>query len=272
MNVKTHADLYADTLAMLPNLPPVSEVWGVPRSGMLPAAIIATELNVPLGMVGSRGTGGGQRLDRTGGGAGQVLVVDDSVGSGHAMREARKRKPGALYAAVYMRPGKQSLVDIYGEMLPRPRVFAWSLWHSVMIESCLVDFDGVLCVDPTVREDDQDAYAAWLREAVPLYRPRKVGGIVTNRLERYRRDTEMWLDRHGIEYGSLIMQPYATPRERRKQSDTAAFKAAAYAASDAPLFVESYDKQAARIAELAGKPVLAVPSWALYTRGTLAAR
>lgn len=269
MNVKTYADLYADTLSLLPRLPPISEVWGVPRSGMLPAAILATELNVPLGMVGARGIGGGQRLDRATGHSGRVLVIDDSVGSGHAIREARRRKPDALYACVYMRPGKQGLVDIFAQMLPRPRIFAWSLWHSAMIESCLTDFDGVLCVDPTVREDDQAAYAEWLREAVPLYRPRRVAGIVTNRLERYRADTEQWLLTHGIDHGGLTMQPYATPRERRKQSDTAAYKAEVYAASDAPLFIESYDKQAARIAELSCKPVLAVPSWTLYERGTL---
>ena len=174
----------------------------------------------------------------------------------------------AYYAAVYVKPQKRGAVDLYGELLPRPRIFAWSLWHSAFMAECLVDFDGVLCVDPTVREDDQEAYAAWLKAATPLYRPRRVAGIVTNRLERYRADTEAWLAEHGIEYGSLTMQPHATPAERRKRSDTAAYKAAVYAASDAPLFVESYDKQAERIAALSGKPCLAVPSWALY-RATL---
>ena len=62
MNIKTYADLYADTLALIPRLPQIQAVYGVPRSGMLPAAIIATELNVPLGMVGARGHYGGQRL------------------------------------------------------------------------------------------------------------------------------------------------------------------------------------------------------------------
>lgn len=269
MNVKTYADLYADTLALIPRLPRISSVYGVPRSGMLPAAIIATELNVPLGMCGARVTGGGQRLERRRRSGGSVLVIDDSVSSGHAMRQARRQVPGAVYAALYMRPGRGEHVDIFGEVLPRPRIFAWSLWHSAFIERCLVDFDGVLCADPPVPDDDGPAYQAAIESAVPLFRPRKVRGIVTNRLELWRPQTEAWLAEHGIEYGTLTMNPSANARARRR-SDVAAYKAAAYSATDAPLFIESSDAQAERIAAISGRPALAVPSWRLW-RGRIAA-
>ncbi len=78
--------------------------------------------------------------------------------------------------------------------------------------------------------------------------------IVTGRLERFRPQTEAWLRRHGVEYGSLVMNP-----GDRKHAE---FKADAYRSLGGALgFVESSRQQAAEIHERTGRPVLSVETW-----------
>ena len=95
-------------------------------------------------------------------------------------------------------------------------------------------------------------------------RPKRIptfplNGIVTNRLERHRPQTEAWLAKHGIEYGKLIMSPYATFAERDRANDSARRKANAYAADPTlRLFIESDDQQAIQIAKFSGRPVFSM--------------
>ena len=58
-----------------------------------------------------------------------------------------------------------------------------------------MDFDGVLCRDPTEEEnDDGDKYRYFIANVEPIFKPSvEIGWIVTSRLEKYRDLTENWL-------------------------------------------------------------------------------
>ena len=70
-------------------------VVGIPRSGMLPANIIALQLNVPFTDIDSfmsgRIYGMGARQQYIQAKTNNVLVIDDSISSGHAINLARQK-------------------------------------------------------------------------------------------------------------------------------------------------------------------------------------
>jgi uncharacterized HAD superfamily protein len=196
----------------------------------------------------------------------KILVIDDSVSGGKAMRDARGKIEAAgieadfIFAAVFGLLSQHKETDIVLVVVPHPRMFQWYFMHHVFLEQCCVDIDGVLCLDPTADEnDDGPAYEKFLAEARPLLGPtRKIGWLVTSRLEKYRKPTEAWLARHEIKYDQLIMLDLPSKAERQRLGAHGGFKAEFYRKSDAILFIESEHEQALRIARLSGKPVLCV--------------
>ena len=131
-----------------------------------------------------------------------------------------------------------------------------------------LDIDGVLCENPTPEEnDDGEKYIEFLRNARPKYVPtKKIGYLITSRLEKYRAETEYWLKKHGVEYDQLIMCPYQTAEERRRRGNHAIIKAIVY--SQLPgtvLFVESERWQAIEIARRTFKPVFCTENQQCYT-------
>lgn len=273
MNYRNVVDLNNEVLHLTRRLPRDLElVVGIPRSGLLAANLLALHLNLPLTDIESFAAGrifsGGDRgpavqpdrfLDRSR----KALVVDDSVLYGTQMACARGKlrhlesRHRILYAAIYVQPGQEGLVDFHGELLPRPRVFEWHLMHHGNLRHWCVDIDGVLCDDPTPAEnDDGEGYRRFLRDTVPKTLPSKeIGWLVTCRIEKYRRETEEWLTRHGIRYRHLVMMDYPDAESRKKASRYAAFKADVYKQTDSPLFIESSSQQAVEIAFLSGKSV-----------------
>jgi uncharacterized HAD superfamily protein len=276
--IKT-TDLIHDTLYKLaPKLPhDISGVCGVARSGMAPAAALATWLDVPLWTVSqhggepvllSHGTRGGNRR-----GSGPILIIDDTVYSGNAMRLIRQRLGNHLYryAVVYTRPESVRIVDYYGDILPSPHLLEWNLFNSGVLfgnarnmrmrGGVATDFDGIICENPPVPDADSgpglDAYVNWLRNAKPLMLPRRVPIplIVTFRLERWRAITEEWCRKWGVQYGRLVMHLASTASERNRHFDVAGFKGKIYKDSRHSLFVESEPEQARMIFEYARKPV-----------------
>ncbi|MFD2137622.1 hypothetical protein ACFSLT_24910 [Novosphingobium resinovorum] len=127
------------------------------------------------------------------------------------------------FAAVYGVPGKSGGADFVFETVPEPRVFEWNVLHHPIVSRSCFDIDGVLCVDPTERENDDGArYLNFLASAVPLHRPRReIAMLVTSRLEKYRAPTEDWLDRHGVRYGQLRMLDLPDAAARRACGHTA---------------------------------------------------
>jgi orotate phosphoribosyltransferase len=222
-------------------------IVGVPRSGLLAANLLALHMNLPMtdveGLIegrlmrsGSRTNGSGTRdlHDRPR----SVLVVDDSICSGSAMRKVRQAISAASlphrirYAAVFIsrEAEEREDADLFAEIVPVPRVFEWNLFHTPLLQSMCVDIDGVLCHDPTDSEnDDGDRYMAFLQNAPPLHLPTfEIGWLVTSRLEKYRSHTEAWLSRHGVRYRELIMMQYPDMASRRAARQYTAFKADVY--------------------------------------------
>ena len=244
-------------------------VVGIPRSGMIPAAILSTQLQLPLADVESfaRGMVWGRSGVPTSGGQ-RVLLVDDTSNRGGAMARAVDRiksraKEITRFAVFGPYRGDLSIIDLFCEIVPGPRAFEWNMAKHRRLNRWALDFDGVLCLDPTKEEnDDGPRYRRFMSEAPPLFLPKRpVGHIVTCRLERYRNETEDWLRKHGVEFGRLHMMQHKTKAERMAAGGRGQWKAGIAKETGAELFIESCPKQAGIIAREAGIPV-----WCARTR------
>lgn len=248
---------------------------------MLVANILALKVNLPLGdldgflqgrllAMGRRfGDQSSEEFLKT---RRRVLIIDDSISSGAAMRIARKQieecapQHDLTIAAVYVTPESREQCDHYAQVIPNPRRFEWNILSSPQIQYYQFDLDGVLCIDPTYEEnDDGPKYVEFIRNAKPLFIPtHKIGAIVTSRLERFRAETEAWLEQHGVEYGELLMLNLPTKEERIRTQAAPKFKAKTYKQSGSDLFIESDATQAVEIARLSGKFVYAVDEATIY--------
>src|SRR3954454_22361303 len=260
MLFRSYADLATDVAAWADELPRTFDlVVGVPRSGLVPATMLALQLGLPLTDIDAFEAGqvysGGARLRETQSGNGHfkhALVVDDSIATGRAMREAKERLPGGStaeqvgFGVVYATPDTTASVDYFHAALRLPRIFEWNVLQHRLLNDCCMDIDGVLCRDPGALEnDDGPAYLEFMQSVPPRHVPKsEVGWLVRSRLERYRPQTEAWLAQHGIRYKHLIMHPAATGAERVAAGDHAVRKAETYKQTDAFLFIESDVKQA----------------------------
>jgi adenine/guanine phosphoribosyltransferase-like PRPP-binding protein len=253
----------------------ITAIVGVARSGITPASMVASLLHLPL--LSIRQTlndvvevGNGWRLGGSNhikaAASGKVAIVDDTVMTGNSLKAiaaiVRNKFPHAITAAIYVNPLAKRKPDIWVRDLGWPHLLEWNIFNSVLSPNVAVDFDGILCQDcPRGSDDDGPRYLEFIRNAKPLYVPRKVPLplIVTARIEKYRAETEDWLKRHRINFYRLVMHPAATLRERQRD-DIAAFKArhfgewaSTHIARPAPLmFIESEDWQARRISQLTG--------------------
>ena len=272
MRFKSFRDLSVDIkLKLLPQLPrDIDIVYGIPRSGMIPAAIIATALGAKLGLLGGTAHFGSRHRHRVLPEGTRVLLVDDSSHTGKAMAAAsaalRQAQVSHYTCAIYTHSDSSTRVDFHAEVLDGGRIFEWNFAGVKATEGFCWDMDGVICTDPTVFDDDGDAYRDHiLNDVRPLYLPQViVKAIVTNRLERWRSETETWLRRYGVRYRELVMQPWSTSAERRRRSSVEDFKARHLLARDGTMFIESHDRHAARIATLSRRPVLSVESMRLF--------
>jgi uncharacterized HAD superfamily protein len=243
-------------------------VVGVPRSGMLPANLIALYLNLPYTDIHSFIQGyvyksGARRQFFDNASQKKVLIVDDSLGSGAALKEAQDsvahltEKFEMEYCVVYATPEKQRLVNYALEAVSTPRYFQWNILNHTSLEKACFDIDGVLCVDPTNdQNDDGEKYRSFLINAAPLYVPgSKIGTLVTSRLEKYRKETEEWLTNHGVKYNKLVMLNLPDQKARQKANCHGTHKANEFKKNQYKLFVESDLGQAKEINRITKKPV-----------------
>ena len=123
MNYRNISDLNHTILKNISKIPREFDlIVGIPRSGMLPANLLALYLNRPYTDVQSFLNG---HIYKSGA-RGQfieiskfknILVVDDSVASGQAILKCKQSLEhlssnfNIQYCAVYVAPGKQKLVD-----------------------------------------------------------------------------------------------------------------------------------------------------------------
>ncbi|MBX2857336.1 MAG: hypothetical protein KTR17_01635 [Cellvibrionaceae bacterium] len=285
MNYKAFADLNSDIREDFQKISTldVDLVVGLPRSGMVPAYIVSMLMNLsctdfqsfldnrPLKRGSTRSARNQLVYPHD---AKKILIVDDSVNTGLSMEQARGQIPEQLLPkvktmAVYSASRTPQCIDFYLKYLPQPRVFEWNVFgHHVLKEACF-DIDGVLCVDPTAEQnDDGEKYRDFILNAEPKFLPSsKVHALVTSRLEKYRPETELWMQKHGVEYEHLIMLDLPSAQERRRLKCHGKHKANYYKNSGALLFVESEVFQAQEICVLTGKPVYCADDNKMYRPG-----
>ena len=284
----TYNDLNNDIINNLHKIPhDVDLVVGVPRSGLMLASIIALYLNKPFADLDSflHGNffkvGGTKNVSQNVSSFDQikkVLVVEDTVCSGKSLKEAKEKlnplqsKYELLYLAAYISSATKNMVDVFYRIIDEERVFEWNYIHNTLLSNACIDIDGVLCRDPSPEEnDDGNNYIKFILEASPMLIPtRKVGYIVTSRLEKYRDITVEWLRKNNIEYDELYMMDLVSMQERQKRGNHAQFKAEIYQKlRKTTLFIESNALQAQEIARITKKAVFCVGNSTFYPEGGL---
>ncbi len=265
----------------------ISGVIGIPRSGMLPASVISTFLSIPLytlseGKVvkcNGRSFSGGVRMCSYEPREGNILVIDDTIWKGSALRAAKKILPKGkyIYSAVYASERKAADLDIFAEIITASCFYEWCFFNCSVMKNCLLDIDGILCPDvPPELCDDGEKYIEYISSVdnIPQMTPSlfEAKGLVTGRLEKYREITEKWLRDKGVRYGELFMYPSNTRVDRDGLSgrdhnkNVSSFKSDLFSASSATIFVESNGIQAGNIAKSSKKMVLYPEEGIIYER------
>ena len=285
MNYRSISNLNSDIKRWVSELPDdLDIIVGIPRSGLLVANLLALYLNLPMtdveglceGRILSAGPRYGERPDFSK--IRKVLVVDDSVCSGSQMRKTKAIIEKAnlpfdiYYGAVYVTPRGTKEVDFWCEIVNLPRVFEWNIMHHDILQNSCVDLDGVICRDPAPEEnDDGQKYKEFIKNAELLIIPtKKIGWIVTCRLEKYRELTEEWLRRYEVKFDHLIMLNLPDKKTRQMLGIHTKYKAEVYKSTKALLFIESSKEQAYEIVRLTGKPVLCTETGEMINPGVLA--
>ena len=271
ISYKSIADLNQTILLHLNKFPhDVDLIVGLPRSGMLPANLIALYLNKPYTDIDSfiegRIYSSGDRtkyIDNTN--IHNILVVDDSILNGTALQKAKEKidflseKFRIEYAVIYATTQGSQKVDYFCEIIDGFRFFQWNiLQHPFFLANACVDIDGVLCVDPP-EDDDGPKYINYISNAIPLYTPTyEINTLVTCRLEKYRKITEEWLANHHIKYKHLVMLDFPTKTERLAWGKHGEYKGNVFKESSNLLFIESSLSQAEKFAATNDKIMIAM--------------
>jgi len=279
------SQMIEDALKLCKHVPyDCTGIVGVPRSGMMAAAAIATMMSKPLYELDVQnglkkvGVGGRMWFEKIET-SGSYFVVDDSVYQGNTMNLAKDLIGHAIFTSVYARPDKSHIVDHYVMELESPHLFEWNLFNNGMVSGecddmrfkggIAFDFDGILCPDPSMPDADEGEllkqYLDYLRSApVTHMHPtlRKIPLIITLRLEKWRSICEEWLRVNGISYDKIVMCPFDHVAERMGEGGIAPqrvvveHKAKPFAESNCSMMIESDPRQAKIIYEETGKPVL----------------
>ena len=279
-NYRTFSDLGKCIRQNIKKLPENYDlIVGIPRSGMIPAYMIALFLNKQVCSLdefisGIRPSNGDRLISISTNQIKKILIVDDSIHSGFAQKKTRKKLSELQlenfdidYLAIYARSESSDMVDFYFELLESPRVFQWNYMNSFLIKDSCFDIDGVLCVDPTEEEnDDGEKYRKFLLNAKPLFIPSyEIYALVTSRLEKYRPETEEWLKNNGVKYKKLFMLDLPSKEERIRQKAHSTFKSKIYSElTETKIFYESNRSQAIKIAQTTGKPCFCVETDELF--------
>lgn len=279
----TCADLARDTLKLIPYIPADCKgIVGVPRSGMIPASILATNLHLPLLELtdnGPRPMGNGYRGTwlKFKPGNGPYFVVDDSTYGGGSMKRARDkmRSHPAIFAAVYSKTLGCADVDA---VIMDCHLFEWNIFNNKILEGGAIDpklrggvcadFDGVLCADPSFphKDEEEERVIEWLLNAPPkhLIRGCKIPTVISFRLEKHRSYIQQWLDKYQVTVGNLILHPASSFAERDRNFNVIEHKAKIFKNTLHCIMFESCSLQAKMIAEYARKPVIATDTGKVF--------
>lgn len=256
------ARLAADSLRLGALLPAsVKGVAGIPRSGMIPASIIATQLHLPLYELQKDGTfrpmGHGARGRGMPALPGPIAVIDDTVYTGRAIRDAKDavKDKRTVFTAVYCRPRAARWLDTHAVALESPHLLEWNVANSRTImgdainpiygKGVAFDIDGIIVHDEHSGGRPGSPYLVPRLCEAPL--------LATGRREAERERTESLLRSLGARWKRLDMLPNDRPPT---VESIAAHKAEAFERSGCGFFIESEPKQAEAIHALTKKPVI----------------
>lgn len=250
--------LIANNLQKIPS--DVDLVVGIPRSGLIVSTLIAEYTNKPSTDIFSYLAGVGNYKLNSGSFAPStnyeavhtVLLVDDAMGVGLTMERAKSmisaKFPNVkiITCVAFVEAFSVEKVDLYFLIL-KDQFLPWSILKRGISDAC-VDIDGFLTEDvPADMDDDGIKYVQFLTMQRPKFIPdRKINTLVTGRLSKYRKITEEWLRSHNVLYGSLIMCPLGSKKERDSQ-DMGHYKAEVFKRLSTPLFIESDYREAKQI-------------------------
>lgn len=262
----------------LPRFPKnVDLVVGIPRSGLLPATMLSMYLNKPLvdfdGYLSDRVFDVGAtkkrrnvRIDSNNSGRRNVIIIDDSVRTGHQMtlckqsvkELGRDRLDNIFWMSIFITPDSKKFVDLYLNVCKLPRIFEWNMMSSYELKFACMDIDDVIT-------DMKNRNGKTIKHLEPLYIPKMtVNHLVTCRIESQREDTVNWLKKYGIKYNNLHMMNYKTIEERKRKGNHAQYKAEIYTKTKSRIFIESSLKQSRDIAKISKKPVICITDMKLY--------
>jgi len=246
----------------------------IPRGGLFVGTIISEFLHKPIYTVDSflagisLGSGLGMNNDATPPNPyGTYIVVDDSASSGDSFTKAaealKDHRGTLLYTAVicdeFRAPDN---VNIILSSVQEPRIFELNLFRLWFLSKCILDIDGVLCVDPAPGLDlDEDKYIDHILNAAPtVHLGQPAMALCTHRLIKYAPQTQQWLRQNEIEYGVLHMLAFGSIQEKIEKMDTPEYlnmKTTVYDQyQEAQLFIESNWDEAQRIYRNLHRPVL----------------
>ena len=127
---------------------------GIPRSGLLPANIMALYLNKPVCTVSELRykivpqNGFSRQIERKEKFQ-KILIVDDSINTGKSINYVKDLLKDTnfniTFCAVYATEKATQLVDIFFEVVPKPRIFQWNYLNNSILLSSAVLFEGVIC-------------------------------------------------------------------------------------------------------------------------------
>ncbi len=198
-------------------------IVGISRSGLLVADIIALKLGKPLTtpeLFGCNHFWKSKLMEKKGEYK-NILLVDDSITSGKTMEESLQllcsycENINITKAALIATKESKALVDLYYKIIPHPRIFEWNLLHAKK-GKLISDLDGVISENcPPGVDSDEELYTKWIKNAKPYLIPAfEIDVILSNRLEKYRSETEEWLAKHGVRYKELILWNIQYKQER----------------------------------------------------------
>ena len=188
-------------------------IVGIPRAGLILATIIATKFGKPLAVPDSN-TWKSPNIK-------SILICDDAISSGSQMYAAKKMvqakyPSAAIYTAAVIKH-EHSDVTFYHSLTCDPKLFEWNLAH-VKQGRLACDIDGVLCPDLPLgfrEENEPKIYESHIYNSPPMFIPQyTINAIVSNRMEKWRKGTERWLNQVGIKYDELYLWNVDKPEAR----------------------------------------------------------
>jgi hypothetical protein len=163
--------------------------------------------------------------------------VDDCITTGKSINKAaeriREQYPGATVhtGVLFANDKNKGMDDSYHTIINGYQLFQWNMMHY-KLGPVGFDLDGIIC-ESNPNHRNEEKYLEFLTEAHPYLIPEfEIDYIITSRPERFRPQTEKWLEENGVRYKNLIM--WDAPGRPRGDDEAASFKGRII--KDTPIF------------------------------------